>query len=41
VTNIKVDRPTQTVTLTGKDIDILEVVSAFNAGGFHGNPKGE
>jgi copper chaperone CopZ len=38
---INVDRATQTVTLTGKDIDVLEVVNAFNAGGFHGNLKDE
>ncbi len=38
---ITVDRPTQSVTLKGKDIDVLEVVNAFNAGGFHGNLKGD
>lgn len=38
---ITVDRPTQTVTVTGKDIDVLEVVNAFNAGGFHGTLKGD
>lgn len=41
VKNINVDRPTNTVTLTGDDIDILEAVSAFNAGGFHAALKGD
>lgn len=41
VTKIDVVQKTQTVTLTGENIDVLEAVSAFNGGGFHGTLKGD
>jgi copper chaperone CopZ len=41
VTEIKPDRETQTVTLTGENIDVLEAIAAFNDGGFHGSLKGD
>ena len=37
---IDVDAKTKTVTLTGEGIDLLEAITAFNDGGFHGNLKG-
>jgi copper chaperone CopZ len=39
IKDINVDTKTKTVTITGKGIDVLEAIAAFNDGGFHGNLK--
>ncbi len=39
IKEINVDRKAKTVTITGKGIDVLEAIAAFNDGGFHGNLK--
>ena len=41
VKGIDIDQKAKTVTLTGENIDVIEAITAFNDGGFHGNLKSD